>query len=293
MSSKSLWSTKLRNLLILGVTVVLMQSCANERQTKYIPRPRFFTSCLARQLNPPPNLKSSKSNPANSKSTKFLYALVVSSFSEYSPMLMLSDNGTAIVADHASPTGYTCGHMKPIQLEEFKKLGSELCSLKTKDYGSEISITDLPSTYFYVTDSLGNHQRIHIYGDFDSNEFWMSEEDKRDHCIVPEVLKNAFRSTMEARKEFTLNREGSKQTSEVWTPERLSFVLTKITDDQKSASTHSVEFKSSFMHEALEEKYTIKKNDLNQSEIDTLLLAYLENYKIKIQGQLYSLALTE
>ncbi|MBK8723623.1 MAG: hypothetical protein IPL95_15610 [Saprospiraceae bacterium] len=87
----------------------------------------------------------------------------------------------------------------------------------------------------------------------------MSEEDKRDHCIVPEVLKNAFRSTMEARKEFTLNREGSKQTSEVWTPERLSFVLTKITDDQKSASTHSVEFKSSCMHEALEEKYTIKK----------------------------------
>ncbi len=208
-------------------------------------------------------------------------------------MVMLSDKGTAIVADRASPTGYTYGQMKPIQLEEFKKLGSELCSLKTKDYGSEIPITDLPSTYFYVTDSLGNHQRLHIYGDFDSNEFGMSEEDKRYHCVVPEVLKNAFRRTMEARKAFTLNRVGSKKTSEVWTPERLSFVLTKITDDQKSASKHSVAFESSSIHGALKEKYTIKKDDLNQSEIDTLLLAFSENYKIKIQGQLYSLALTE
>lgn len=110
-------------------------------------------------------------------------------------MLMLSDNGTAIVADSESPTGYSYGKMTPIQLEEFKELGSELYSLKTKDYGSEISITDLPSTYFYVTDSLGNHQRIHIYGDFDSNKFWMSEADKRYHCVVPEVLKNAFRAS--------------------------------------------------------------------------------------------------
>lgn|GEM_PF-1319780 len=293
MTSKSTGSAQIRSMLLIGATAALAYGCANEQETKWIPRPKFFTYCLAAKINPPTNIKDSKGNPAKSTSTKFLYALVVSSFSEYSPMLMLSDNGTVIVSDSESPTGYSCGKMTPVQLEEFKKLGSELCSRKIKDYGSEIPITDLTSTNFYVTDSLGNQQRIHIYGDFTSSEFLMSEEDKRYHCVVPEALKEAFRRTMEARKAFRLNQEGRKETSEVWTPANLTIVLTQNVDAAQTSSKRSVEFGPSTIHEPLEEKYTIKKADLNQSEINSLLVAYLENRKIAIRGQLYELALTE
>jgi len=203
---------------------------------------------------------------------------------------MLSDNGTVIVADSESPTGYSRGKMTPVQLEEFKKLGSELCSLKIKDYGSEIPFTDLTSTNFYVTDTFGNHQRIHIYGDFTGSEFLMSYEDRRSHCVVPEVLKDAFSRSMEERKAFRIKKKGN---SAVWTPENLSFVLTKISNASKSASRRSVELEPRSIHEPLEEKYTINKSDLSQSEIDSLLVAYLDNRKIAIHGQLYTLELTE
>lgn len=293
MISKSTDSTLIRCMLLIGATAALAYGCANKQETKWIPRPKFFTYCLASKINPPHNLKDARGNLAKSTSTKFLYALVVSSFSEYSPMLMLSDNGTVIVADSKSPTGYSSGKMTPVQVEEFKKLGRELCSLKIKDYGSEIHITDLTSTSFYVTDTLGNHQRIHISGDFTGNEFLMSAEDKRYHCVVPEALKEAFRRTMEARKAFRLNQEGRNESSKVWTPDSLSFVLTKVSTASKSASKRSVEFGPSTIHEPLAEKYIIRKAALNQSEIDSLLVAYLENRKIAIRGQLYELALTE
>lgn len=280
-------------MLLIGATATLAYGCANKQKAKWIARPKFFTYCLAAKITPPQNLKDARGNLAKSTSTKFLYALVVSSFSEYSPMLMLSDNGTVIVADSKSPTGYCCGKMTPVQLEEFKKLGSELCSLKIKDYGSEIPITDLTSTSFYVTDTLGNHQRIHISGDFTGNEFLMSYEDRRSHGVVPEALKEAFRRTMEARKAFRLNQEGRNESSKVWTPESLAFVLTQNADAARSSSKRSVEFDSNTIHEPFEEKYTINKSDLSQSEINSLLVAYLENRKIAIRGQLYELALTE
>lgn len=293
MTSKSTGSAQIRSMLLVGATAALAYGCANKQETKWIPRPKFFTYCLASKINQPQNLKDARGNLAKSTSPKFLYALVVSSFSEYSPMLMLSDNGTVIVADSKSPTGYCSGKMTPAQLEEFKKLGSELSSLKTKDYGSEIPFTDLTSTSFYVTDTLGNHQRIHISGDFTGSEFLMSAEDKRYHCVVPEALKEAFRRTMEARKAFRLNQNGSKESSQVWTPESLAFVLTKNVDAARSSSKRPVEFDSNTIHEPLEEKYTINKSDLSQSEINSLLVAYLENRKIAIRGQLYELALTE
>ncbi|MFA6208157.1 MAG: hypothetical protein WCT03_06965 [Candidatus Obscuribacterales bacterium] len=293
MISKSKGSTLIRSMLLIGAMAAMACGCANNHETKWVPRPRFFTSCLATRINPPARLKDLKGNPAKSTSSKFLYALVVRSFSEYSPMLMLSDNGTVIVSDSESPTGYSYGLMPPIQFEEFKNLGSQLCSLKIKDYGSEIPITDLTSTNFYVTDSLGNYQRIHIYGDFTGNEFFMSDEDKRYHCVVPEVLKDAFSRSMEARKAFRLNQEGKKESSEVWTPENLTFILTKNVDAAKSASKRSVKFESNTIHEPLKVKYTINKSDLSHREIDCLLVAYLENRKVAIHDQLYALTLIE
>ncbi|HMW91894.1 MAG TPA: hypothetical protein PLC15_06835 [Candidatus Obscuribacter sp.] len=268
------------SIALFCLAVTFLQSCVTKPVSNWIPRPVFFAYSLQRQLELQ-DFKSKADAAHESSTVSYLYAVVEHSFSAHTVLLVVYEDGTAVAADSKSPTGYSYWQMTESQFEEFKKDNSVLCDLKVKDYGSDISITDLPTTWFYLKDGSGRRQRIRIYGEFSNNQSLMNAQDRRCHCIVPDVLREAFRRSAEVR---TSN-------SRVWAPENLCFVLKKSASASKASLSHAVRFEPRTVPGPLEDVFTVKKSDLTESEVNRLLTAYLEKRLIAIRDHLYALTL--